>query len=600
MAIAATPQQVVPIQLDSSSPGASTAGSVTIASAPDGSRLFMALTMNNSSQLVTPTSPNTTWTRLTQDTAMGLRFEVWQGIVAGGASGTTITLTGTVNFSTYACKGFVVEWRGASTSAALILTNSSTGTVVQTETVTPVAGAPGVVLAFGRKYGSNALLSGPTNGFTDPNASPVSDPASRLGYKYEASFSGSYGTAWTYSLSGNTISTILVLYESAVATLEFSTQPSNGWIDQNLSPAPVVRALNGGVLNTGFTGNVTLSKETGPGTLAGTLTVAAVAGVATFPAVQVQTLGGLHTLRAAAGGHADQVSGSFKVASGTGTGGGISLREPTMDTRQLAAAGQIIPIDMQNLDGSAAEGLTHSDVTIYFSVDGASPVSVGTLVAVPDKAQYTSKGFVEIDTAQNRGQYYFGAPTLPAAGKRLRIFAKSNIGANTGAEGRLDVALLADDVYAAGSSPAAIGVAVRDTAIAGAAASSVGAAIAAGAGSAATAAGLAGTVGAINTQTAKLNFDGSNRIRSTVDNIDTPMVTAIRDAILNWSPGAGYNVARLLKDQLLLFAGALTGRVTPAAVPAAETRTLGGKTLTVTFNQTTGNYTVASDTDTSL
>lgn len=83
--------------------------------------------------------------------------------------------------------------------------------------------------------------------------------------------------------------------------LVFTVQPTDVGVDTAIAPAIVVtmRDFEGNTV-TSFTGNVTLSLANNPGgaQLGGTLTVAAVAGVATFSAVELDTVGEGYTLLA--------------------------------------------------------------------------------------------------------------------------------------------------------------------------------------------------------------------------------------------------------------------------------------------------------------
>ena len=100
------------------------------------------------------------------------------------------------------------------------------------------------------------------------------------------------------------------------ALLYFTTQPSNGSRNTAISPSIVVTARDKfGNTKTDFTGNVTLSFATNryAATLSGTLTVAAVAGVATFSNVQINRSGIGFALRATATGAKPATSNTFDI-----------------------------------------------------------------------------------------------------------------------------------------------------------------------------------------------------------------------------------------------------------------------------------------------
>ena len=101
--------------------------------------------------------------------------------------------------------------------------------------------------------------------------------------------------------------------------LAFSVQPTNTAVNQAISPAVRVAVRDAsGALVTTATDAVTLSIGTNPGTgtLSGTLTVNAVAGVATFSGLSIDEAGIGYTLTAASGSLTSATSAAFDVAAG--------------------------------------------------------------------------------------------------------------------------------------------------------------------------------------------------------------------------------------------------------------------------------------------
>src|SRR3989440_4356226 len=93
--------------------------------------------------------------------------------------------------------------------------------------------------------------------------------------------------------------------------LVFSVQPSTTAAGAAITPAVQVTAQDAqGNTATGFTGNVTVAIGTNPGsgTLAGTATVAATAGGATFAEPAVHKGGAGYTLTATGGGGATRAA----------------------------------------------------------------------------------------------------------------------------------------------------------------------------------------------------------------------------------------------------------------------------------------------------
>ena len=103
--------------------------------------------------------------------------------------------------------------------------------------------------------------------------------------------------------------------------LTFSAQPRNAGANRGISPAIQVGVLNAsGALVTTATDFVTLSIGTNPGTgtLAGTQTVSAVGGVATFSGLSIDKAGIGYTLAAASGSLASATSAAFDVTAEPG------------------------------------------------------------------------------------------------------------------------------------------------------------------------------------------------------------------------------------------------------------------------------------------
>ena len=103
------------------------------------------------------------------------------------------------------------------------------------------------------------------------------------------------------------------------AQLVFTVQPSQVVVGNDISPPVVVTAFDAFENTaTGFTGDVVIaighdaSGLLGPATLGGTLTVAAVSGVATFGDLTIDKLGIGYSLVVSAGG-LSQTSGGFTV-----------------------------------------------------------------------------------------------------------------------------------------------------------------------------------------------------------------------------------------------------------------------------------------------
>jgi hypothetical protein len=130
-----------------------------------------------------------------------------------------------------------------------------------------------------------------------------------------------------YSLQGTALglapatSAAFTISPAPASLLFFTVQPTAAIAGDPISPAVVVTARDAfGNTATGFTSNVTVDLTAGTGTaganLRGTRTVAAVAGVATFPTINVNRVGIGYTLTAKATGVPDATTNPFDVAAG--------------------------------------------------------------------------------------------------------------------------------------------------------------------------------------------------------------------------------------------------------------------------------------------
>ena len=102
--------------------------------------------------------------------------------------------------------------------------------------------------------------------------------------------------------------------------LGFTVQPVNTAAGASITPAIQVSAQDaGGNLVNTFTGDITIGIGNNPtttGTLSGTLTVTAVAGVASFPGISINTMGVSYSLVATSPGMSGAVSSNFNITLG--------------------------------------------------------------------------------------------------------------------------------------------------------------------------------------------------------------------------------------------------------------------------------------------
>src|SRR5206468_3974604 len=165
---------------------------------------------------------------------------------------------------------------------------------------------------------------------TNPGGGTLSGTATVAAVAGVATFStlsiDKIGTGYTLTAAAGGLSTVssapFNIAAGAATHLVVSVQPSNATAGAPITPAVQVTALDGqGNTATGFTGNVTLALGANPGsgTLSGTTTVTAVAGVATFPGLSINKVGTGYTLTANSGSLSGTTSTPFSMTARTAT-----------------------------------------------------------------------------------------------------------------------------------------------------------------------------------------------------------------------------------------------------------------------------------------
>ena len=190
---------------------------------------------------------------------------------------------------------------------------------------------------------------------------------------------------------------------SVVRRLKFTTQPVNWKLDTAMSPSVVVAVQDSfGNTKTSYTGTVTIALSANPsgGTLSGTLSVAAVAGVATFSNLKLNKVGGGYSLKATATDLKQKVSSVFKIIS--------NLSFTIQPAGELSdTVMETVEVSVQDSAGATVTGYT-GNITLAIGYNGgiahAGTLS-GTLTraAVNGVASFTN---LSIDEA---GEYALSA-----------------------------------------------------------------------------------------------------------------------------------------------------------------------------------------------
>src|SRR5437773_2210140 len=144
-----------------------------------------------------------------------------------------------------------------------------------------------------------------------------------------------------------------------------------------MTPAVQITAEDGnGNTATGFTGNITVAIGTNPssGTLAGTLTHAAVAGVATFSGLGIDKVGTGYTLTATGAG--STTSAAFNITAGSATQLVFSVQP--IGRAAWRAIAPAVEVTAQDAGGNTETGFT-GNITVAIVTDASSGRVVGTV-----------------------------------------------------------------------------------------------------------------------------------------------------------------------------------------------------------------------------
>jgi YVTN family beta-propeller protein len=257
---------------------------------------------------------------VTADSGNGVYTATFTGLIAG----TQTTIGATIGASAVTTTMPTVTVKPGAIAAATSVVTASTDTLA--------SGAIATVHLRAKDAAGNLLTSGgDTVVFTASGGSStgaISATADSGTGGYTAAFTGQgAGTATTIraSVNGATVTTALPLVTvtpGAASHIVFTVQPSPSFVGSAMAPAIEVTARDAfGNTTPAFTGAVTVAIGTNPGggTLSGTLSHNAVAGVATFNDLQIDQPGIGYTLTASAGVLTGATSATFDMVAAAGT-----------------------------------------------------------------------------------------------------------------------------------------------------------------------------------------------------------------------------------------------------------------------------------------
>ena len=302
------------------------------------------------------------------------------GTIAAGASATlVVNVTGTTSGVKNDTTGSVSSTNGGTggTASASLTVRPPVDHFAISAPSAATAGAPVTVTVTAQDI-ANATVpdySGTVH-FTSSDGSAVL-PANSTLTSGVGTFAVTLKTSGSQTVAVNDASIVtltgtsgpIIVGAAAADHLAFTQQPTNATAGASISPALSVRVLD--VFNNGVTtdgSNITLALGTNPGsgTLSGTKTVAAVAGVATFSGLSINKTGAGYTLVASDGGLTGATSAAFTITPAAasvvvftsvpaGTTAGVSLNFVVMarDSFGNAATGFTGTLHFTSSDAAA-------------------------------------------------------------------------------------------------------------------------------------------------------------------------------------------------------------------------------------------------------
>lgn len=255
-----------------------------------------------------------------------------------------------------------------------------------------------ITLTFGNDPSSGSAALGGTltkaavNGIATFN--DINIDIANIGYSLSAN-SG--------SLTGATSNSFDIIAASA-AQLSFKTQPSDTSYSVNINPSIEVEIQDSfGNIVSSATDNITLAfgsdPSSGSANLAGTLTVAAVNGIATFNDINIDTLNTGYTLIATSGSLTNATSNTFNILAGAASQLFISNQPSDVIESQVISPN--ITIEIHDAAGNLVTN-SSDNITLALGTDPSSGSATlgGTfsLAAVNGVATFND---ITIDTPQN-------------------------------------------------------------------------------------------------------------------------------------------------------------------------------------------------------
>src|SRR5207247_139103 len=207
-------------------------------------------------------------------------------------------------------------------------------------------------------------------------------------------------TAGASGVSGGTSAAFSVT-AGAPSALVFSVQPTSATAGAAITPAVQVTAQDAeGNVATGFAGSVsvTLGSNAGGGTLSGTATAAAAAGVATFANLSINKVGAGYTLTAAATGLTPVASAGFNITPGPAIA--LAFTVQPGDATAGAVITPAVRVTAEDAQGNVATAFSGSvTVAIGANPGGGTLAGTTTVAAVSGVAMFPGLSINKVGSA---------------------------------------------------------------------------------------------------------------------------------------------------------------------------------------------------------
>jgi hypothetical protein len=292
-----------------------------------------------------------------------------------------------------------------STSASFDITSTPSQLVITqepTDTYNSVNISPAITVEI--RDASNNLVTSATNNVTVSFGTDPSGGAATLAGTLTVAAIGGIATfsdldidniqnGYTLDFNSgvltNAVSSSFNITQAPATQLAFIQNPTNTIAGVNINPAITVEVQDAsGNIISAATDNITLSFQTDPSlgaaSISGTVTIAAIAGTATFSDINIDKALTGYTLKAAAGGLTDATSNSFNISAATKSQLAFSIQP--LDTAYDSNFTPSIEVEIQDAFGNK----TNDTDTVTLSIN--TDPSTGTAIFSGTLSQAATSG----------------------------------------------------------------------------------------------------------------------------------------------------------------------------------------------------------------